>query len=145
MASQLQQESASTIILDDRGRFLLQQRDDIPGIFFPGKIGLFGGHREGDETFLDCAVRELQEELGYHIAPERFEFLESYEGPDLAIQGGTFYIKIFVVRNIPAEKLVISEGKPLFVPASELGAIEHRLTPTASYALKAFFQKYPAS
>lgn len=85
MANSLRREFAPTIVLDDRDRFLLQQRDDIAGIFYPGKIGLFGGHREGDETFLDCAVRELHEELGYYIAPERFEFLGSYEGPDLAI------------------------------------------------------------
>jgi 8-oxo-dGTP pyrophosphatase MutT (NUDIX family) len=86
MANPLRREFAPTIVLDDRDRFLLQQRDDIAGIFYPGKIGLFGGHREGDETFLDCAVRELHEEQGYFIAPERFESLDSYEGPDLAIQ-----------------------------------------------------------
>jgi len=40
------------ILIDNQGRFLFQQRDDVPGIVALGKIGLFGGHREGNETFL---------------------------------------------------------------------------------------------
>jgi 8-oxo-dGTP diphosphatase len=145
MGKQVRREFAPTIILDDQGRFLLQQRDDIAGIFYPGKIGLFGGHREGNETFLDCAVRELHEELGYYISPERFEFLASYEGPDLAIQGGNLCVNFFVVRDVRADRLFVSEGKPLLVSPSELGILEERLTPTTKYALKAFFEKYPAS
>jgi 8-oxo-dGTP diphosphatase len=145
MGKQVRREFAPTIILDDQGRFLLQQRDDIAGIFYPGKIGLFGGHREGNETFLDCAVRELHEELAYYISPERFEFLASYEGPDLAIQGGNLCVNFFVVRNVPADRLFVSEGKPLLVSPSELGILEERLTPTTKYALKAFFEKYHAS
>jgi 8-oxo-dGTP pyrophosphatase MutT (NUDIX family) len=145
MAKQVRREFAPTIILDGEGRFLLQQRDDIAGIFSPGKIGLFGGHREGNETFLDCAVRELHEELGYYIAPERVEFLASYEGPDLAIEGGTLCVTFFVVRNIPADRLVVSEGKPLLVLPSDLSVLEEKFTPTTRYALKAFFEKYPAS
>jgi hypothetical protein len=46
------------IIIDAQGRFLLQQRDDVPGILQP--VGLFGGHREGSETYLQCVVREVQ-------------------------------------------------------------------------------------
>ena len=33
------------ILIDTQARFLFQQRDDVPGIVAPGKIGLFGGHR----------------------------------------------------------------------------------------------------
>src|SRR5215468_6548023 len=71
-------EVAAALLIDTRGRFLLQQRDNVPGILFPGKIGLFGGHREGDETFLECAVREVHEEISYFISPERFEHLASF-------------------------------------------------------------------
>jgi 8-oxo-dGTP diphosphatase len=52
------------ILIDSQGHFLSQQRDDVPGIVAPGKIGLFGGHREGNETFLECVVRKVQEETG---------------------------------------------------------------------------------
>jgi 8-oxo-dGTP pyrophosphatase MutT (NUDIX family) len=30
-----------------------------------GKIGLFGGHRDRYETYQECAMRELHEEIGY--------------------------------------------------------------------------------
>src|SRR4051794_19466903 len=60
-------EIAGAVIFDTSGRLLLQLRDNIPGILYPGKITLFGGHREGDETFLECVVREIHEELSFYI------------------------------------------------------------------------------
>jgi 8-oxo-dGTP diphosphatase len=143
MKKEDRREFAPIIIIDDRHRFLLQQRDDTPGIYYPGRIGLFGGHREGNETFLECAVREIHEELGYYIPPERFEFLACYEGPDLAVEGGTLRVNFFLVRDVPADELVVSEGKPLFVAPSKLGTLEEKFTPTTRHALKAFFQKPP--
>ena len=65
-------EIAAAVVVDSAGKFLLQQRDNIPGILYPGKVGLFGGHREGSETFLECVARELHEELSYFIPQESF-------------------------------------------------------------------------
>jgi len=44
-------EVTSAILLSTDGRLLFQLRDDFPHIPDPGKVGVFGGHREGDETF----------------------------------------------------------------------------------------------
>ena len=63
------------ILIDTHGRSPLQQRDNVAGIVHPGKIGLFGGHREDGETYLQCIVREVHEELSYYLAPERFEYV----------------------------------------------------------------------
>lgn len=57
--------SVAIAILYRQGRFLLQLRDDIPGIVFPGHWGLFGGHIEAQETPVMALQRELQEEIGY--------------------------------------------------------------------------------
>ena len=46
MSKSRHREVSCAIILDTLGRFLLQLRDNVPGILQPGKIGLFGGHRE---------------------------------------------------------------------------------------------------
>jgi 8-oxo-dGTP pyrophosphatase MutT (NUDIX family) len=35
----------------------------------PGKIGFFGGHREYSETYLECVVREVHEEISYFVPP----------------------------------------------------------------------------
>jgi 8-oxo-dGTP diphosphatase len=61
-------EIAIAIVYDTEGRFLLQRRDNIPGIVHPGKLSLFGGHREAGETYTECVVRELQEELSYPVS-----------------------------------------------------------------------------
>ncbi len=42
-------------------------RDDIPGLPFAGYWDLPGGGREGDETPLECALRECREELGLAV------------------------------------------------------------------------------
>ena len=57
-------EVAIAILYRD-GKFLLQLRDNIPGIVYPGCWGFFGGHIEPDETPEETVKRELQEEIGY--------------------------------------------------------------------------------
>lgn len=52
-------------ILYRQDQFLLQLRDNIPGIKYPGHWGLFGGHLEPGETPDIAVERELLEEIGY--------------------------------------------------------------------------------
>jgi 8-oxo-dGTP diphosphatase len=83
-------ETSGAILIDSFGRFLFQQRDDNPQVSYPGLIGLFGGNREGNETFLECVVREVCEEISYFLPAERFVHLTSYEGADY--WGGTIHV-----------------------------------------------------
>jgi 8-oxo-dGTP pyrophosphatase MutT (NUDIX family) len=134
-------EIACAIIIDKFGRFLLQQRDDIGGIIHPGKVGLFGGHREGDETYLQCVVREIHEEISYFIPAEHFEYLASLNGMDIDVDGGTVSGEFFIARNIPADALAVTEGSLLIIKPSELIQIDSKLTPTARFAMKAYLGK----
>ncbi|MEB3232312.1 MAG: NUDIX domain-containing protein [Leptolyngbyaceae bacterium] len=52
-------------ILYQGDRFLLQLRDDIPTIRYPGHWAFFGGHLESGEHPDDAIARELQEEINY--------------------------------------------------------------------------------
>lgn len=61
-------DATAVIIWTPDGRYLLQVRDDIGGIFYPGHYGLFGGAREAGETYEECAIREVREELALDIA-----------------------------------------------------------------------------
>ena len=131
-------EFASAIIIDTAGRFLLQQRDDVPGILFPGMIGLFGGHREGAETFLQCVVREVHEEISYFVPPERFEHLASYRGADAEIEGGTVSGEFYIVRDVPANALTVTKGALVAAERDNLPALMHRLVPSAQAAMRAF-------
>ena len=46
-------------------------RDDKPGLPWPATWDLPGGGREGDESPEDCVLRELAEEFGLHLPPNR--------------------------------------------------------------------------
>ncbi len=57
-------EVAIAILHQDQ-RFLLQLRDDLPNIFYPGHWALFGGHIEAGESSDVAIQRELLEEINY--------------------------------------------------------------------------------
>ena len=135
-------EIACAIIIDTLGRFLFQQRDDIPGILQRGKVGLFGGHREGNESYLQCVVREVHEEISYCVEPARFEHLLSYSGVEIDAEGGTVQGEFFIARDIPVDALIVTEGALLIVEPAKLSALEDKLAPSARLAIKAYYDRH---
>lgn len=129
-------EFASAILIDTQGRLLLQQRDDLSGVRYPGKIGLFGGHREDHETFLECVVREVHEEISTFVSPERFHHLTSYGNVDP--DGGTVRGEIFLARGVSGDGLTITEGALLVVGVAELPSLIERMAPSTLAAVRAF-------
>ncbi|MDE3080334.1 MAG: NUDIX hydrolase [Paracoccaceae bacterium] len=63
--------SGAKVALLNGDRVLTIQRDDIPSIPWPGHWDLPGGGREGRETPEACVLREVAEELGLLLPPER--------------------------------------------------------------------------
>ncbi len=53
------------------GAVLACLRDDHPGLSWAGHWDLPGGGREGDEGPEDCLLREMEEEFGLSLPPER--------------------------------------------------------------------------
>ncbi|MEH2335270.1 NUDIX hydrolase [Nostoc sp.] len=89
-------------ILYQKNKFLMQLRDNIPGILYPGYWGLFGGHIEVDET-PDLAVkREILEEIGYNL-PSFVEFGCYF---DERVVRHVFHAPLLVELN----ELVLNEG-----------------------------------
>ena len=132
-------EGATAILFDTDGHLLMQLRDNVPHIRDPGKISLFGGRREGNESFLDCVVREIHEEIGYYLAPMRFERIGRWDGPDYAFPGDHFRGEIFLARAVPVEQLTITEGRLKIVPVDEIDQIRSSLSLAAQYALGILF------
>ncbi|WP_225886453.1 NUDIX hydrolase [Leptolyngbya sp. PCC 6406] len=89
-------------ILFQGNRFLMQLRDDIPTIVYPGYWTFFGGHVEPGESPETGVWRELQEEIGYQ--PPWLKRFERHENG--AIVRNVFYGPL----TVPVEDLILGEG-----------------------------------
>jgi 8-oxo-dGTP diphosphatase len=115
--------TATALIVDGEGNFLLQHRDEKPGIENPGLWGSFGGEVEPYETPQDGLLRELREELAWQ--PQRIELEGAYP-----FHGATQLIYVFTMRlDVPLETLVLGEGQgmasfaPKDLPAATVPAL----------------------
>jgi 8-oxo-dGTP diphosphatase len=89
-------------ILPYEGKFLMQLRDNIPTILYPGLWGLFGGHIEAGETPEIAVEREIMEEIGFQITdPKKFG---NYS--DDRVIRHVFYTPL----TVGIDKLVLGEG-----------------------------------
>ena len=141
---QMVREVACAILIDASGQLLLQQRDNVPDIVYPGYVSLFGGHREPGETFLQCVVREIHEETSCFFPAERFEHLINCNRSDPEVAGSMVHGEFFVLNGVATERLIITEGSLLICKPSELGSLETKLTPLSRFALDTFFARMRA-
>lgn len=65
---------ASAIIAFCKKEIFLQQRNNQSGIFYPKFWGCFGGAKNRNETFIDAALREFQEETSIKIRRKKITF-----------------------------------------------------------------------
>lgn len=63
--TQTQPISVAIAIIHQDGKYLMQLRDDIPTIAYPGVWAFFGGHIEPGEEPEAALRRELKEEINY--------------------------------------------------------------------------------
>jgi 8-oxo-dGTP diphosphatase len=73
--------SKIALILDDA--IVAYKRDEKPDIPFPGMWDLPGGGREGIESPVDCAIREVHEEFGVELLPSHIRWEKGYAGRNL--------------------------------------------------------------
>lgn len=90
-------------IIHQNNRYLLQLRDNIPTIVYPGCWGLFGGHLEAGETPEEALVREIKEEIDYDVV--NFSKFPSYE--DKKVTRHVFVLPLTVRMN----QLTLKEGR----------------------------------
>ena len=120
---------AAILVTPDR-RFLLQQRDELPGIWYPGCWSLFGGGIDPGETELEALRRELREEIGF--VPEHASLFTRFHF-DLGFAGGRVHFRTFFEVPILPEAMAtmtLGEGRAMqLMPADEaLAAV-----PTTGY------------
>jgi 8-oxo-dGTP pyrophosphatase MutT (NUDIX family) len=128
--------TATGILVDRDGRFLLQHRDDKPDIYNPGLWGSFGGSIEPYETPGDGFLRELQEELSWQ--PRSYELYAS--GPFVDSGGERLLVYVYAAPvEVAVDALVLGEGQGLafFAP----GELPEATVP----AYRALLERFAAS
>ena len=111
--------STTGLLVDAQGRFLLQLRDDDPGILHPGLWGSFGGRLEPYETPDEGFLRELEEELSWR--PSSHELYVSSPVRTLSAEdprSQLIYIYAAPV-DVALDTMVLGEGRALDVFARD--------------------------
>ena len=128
-------DAVAAIIVVEDGRYLLQLRDDLETIWYPGHWGCFGGAVDPGEKASDSLYRELWEELGLKI--KKASFFIDLEFNLVGLGLGKYYRKYFELRIEPSEieNLNLQEGEAVEALKSEtiLGSL--KVTPYDAFAL----------
>jgi 8-oxo-dGTP pyrophosphatase MutT (NUDIX family) len=125
---------AAVIVLDD-GTYLLQHRDDIPGIWYPDHWGCFGGAVDEGEEPVAALRRELREELELEFGEA--EYFTRFDFDLRRLGAGRYYRNYYVVRvrREQQARLVLHEGQAVKAFPGEVMLRDVRLVPYDAFAL----------
>jgi 8-oxo-dGTP pyrophosphatase MutT (NUDIX family) len=125
---------AALLVLED-GRYIVQLRDDIPNIWYPGHWGLFGGGVDAGEDELAALRRELREELELEVTEARLFATIDY---DLQSIGLDCYFRRYyeVPVTIAAwNRVVLHEGSDVRALTGDEALSLPRISPYDAFAL----------
>ncbi len=116
---------------------LTYRRDDKPGIPFPGRWDLPGGGREGDETPIACALRELEEEFALVLTPDRVRWAQHYPPTEAGASASYFFVAPVTREELSAVRFG-SEGEcwrvmPIVTFLSHPHAVTHLQARLSAY------------
>ncbi len=81
---------------------LVYQRDDFPGLRYAGMWDLPGGGREGDETPVECALREVEEEFSLRLDPDSVNWHRIYPSADFSGLVAHFLVAPITQQHVDA-------------------------------------------
>jgi 8-oxo-dGTP pyrophosphatase MutT (NUDIX family) len=127
--------SVALITIDD-GRYLMQLRDQKPGIFYPGHWGVFGGAVDAGEAANDALFRELEEELGFRFTEAQYFTEFTF---DFSFRGQGHVFRRYYAVSLAAtqlESLTLGEGSAMRTfDAKELLRGGERIVPYDAFAV----------
>ncbi|MBI4694020.1 MAG: NUDIX domain-containing protein [Gammaproteobacteria bacterium] len=128
-------DAAAAILQTADGRYFLQQRDDKPGIWYPGHWGCFGGGVEAGESPAEALARELVEELDLEVGELGYFMHMDFEMGALGL--GHCHRTYYTARLAPQAvgALALREGKDMGAFDARTMLNELDLAPYDAFAL----------
>lgn len=101
----------NVILRDADNNFVMQIRDNKPGISNPGQTTFFGGLVEAsDTTLLDAAVRELHEEMSLVFNTDDLQYYKTYH-KSIDVHGEDSYVTFFILTGVDVTNIEVFEGQ----------------------------------
>jgi 8-oxo-dGTP pyrophosphatase MutT (NUDIX family) len=128
-------DAAAALLIREDGSYIMQLRDGMAGIFYPGHWGCFGGAVEPGETPVDALKRELREEIEFEM-PEATRFTQfDFDFSPLG------YPKVYrtyfevLVPDMAFRRLILHEGADVQAFRGENLLTTRRVTPYDAFAV----------
>ena len=125
---------AALLVLED-GRYIMQLRDDVPDIWYPGHWGLFGGGVDAGEDDIAALRRELREELELELGEARLFAVLNYDLQPIGLD--CYFRRYFEVDVTTAawERAVLHEGSDVRALTGDEALSLPHLSPYDAFAL----------
>jgi len=131
-------DAVAALLQGPDDRYLLQLRDPIAGIFFPGHWGMFGGGVDAtDADPVDALRRELREELNLEVARDRLGYFTAMTF-DFRFGGHGVMYRNFYELRVDARELAgmtLGEGREMRLFAAREALSDLRMVPYDTFAL----------
>jgi ADP-ribose pyrophosphatase YjhB (NUDIX family) len=128
-------DAAVALILLDDSRYLMQLRDQKPGIFYPGHWGLFGGGIEPGEAAEDGLRRELYEELGLEAESVSYFTRFSFDFSTLGSRPVERYYYEVKVAAPKLQTMILGEGAAMRSFTGQEILAKANVTPYDAFAI----------
>jgi 8-oxo-dGTP diphosphatase len=129
---------AAALLVDRRGRVLLQERDEHAPLD-ANRWGLVGGHVEDGEDFATAAHRELAEETGLSLEVPLVRWAD-FDVPERVSGDGEGTLAVFVAAvDARDEDIVVGEGRQIvFCDPDRIAGLD--LADVASEVVRTFLR-----
>ena len=132
---------AHAILVNSENKVILQQRDETPGIMYPGRISMFGGTLEKGETPEEGLRRELKEELELDANDFEVKKLGVYKKTK-EMDGINFTIHVYLVEPIDLEDVNLKEGAGFYMAFASEAVENGKITRITQLVLKDYIEQY---
>ena len=127
----------SGIIIETKEKALiLQRRDNNKLIENPGKLSVFGGRSIRGENQIECAIREIYEEIGLKVVGADIELLTRIAFP--TGNGNWMLCAYFIVRNVHPNSIILKEGFGIEIWHPKEAIKRDDLTEVPKYIIKKY-------